>query len=103
MTDEYKHILQPYRDQIDDLDDKIVELLQTREGIIRSVAALKKDQNIPAVLPNRVNQVINRCTQQSKEQGSDGQYVQAIYTEIVQQSCDLEAQIMTDNKGINND
>ena len=55
------HVLKPYRDRIDALDDQIVPLLVKRLAVIREVAALKTREGIPAVLEDRVRQVIDRA------------------------------------------
>ena len=93
MTDEYDHILRPFRNKIDSLDNKITELLVEREMIIREVSDIKYEKNVPAILQDRVDEVRNRATAQSILAGSNGQYIKEIYTKIIEVSCDLENQI----------
>ncbi len=86
-------ILKPYREKIDSLDDKLVDLLIEREGIICEVAQLKAKNNIPAVLQDRVDEVRERCVARAIEKGLDGDYVREIYIKIIKLSCDMEEHI----------
>lgn len=85
--------LKPYRERIDSLDDRIVDLLVERERIIREVAGLKAAHNIPAVLQDRVDEVRERATARAVVKGSGEDYVREIYTKIIRLSCDLEEHI----------
>ncbi|MES2728656.1 MAG: chorismate mutase [Pseudomonadota bacterium] len=82
--------LQDYRAQIDALDDQIVALLHKRHGVIRAVAARKKEAGIPAILPDRVAQVIDRNAENAANIGMDDGLVRRLYTDIVATSCALE-------------
>lgn len=93
MIDEYDPTLKSFRDKIDSLDEKIVELLIAREQIIRDVSEIKYDQDIPAVLEKRVQDVKDKVIQHAKENGADGAYIEEIYTHIIKTSCDLESYI----------
>lgn len=93
MTDEFDPILRTYRDQIDSLDQKIVPLLVEREKIIRQVAQIKKDNNIPAVLPARVNQVRENAVTIAIQHGGDESYTREIYRKIIDLSCAIEEEV----------
>ena len=95
MIDEYDPTLKSFRDKIDSLDEKIVELLVAREKIIRDVSEIKFDQDIPAVLEKRVQDVKDKVIKHAKKNGTDGSYVEEIYTHIIKTSCDLESQIFS--------
>jgi chorismate mutase-like protein len=85
-------ILKPYRERIDALDEKLVDLLVEREQIIREVAELKAAHDIPAVLPDRVDEVRERAVARAVEKGADENYIREIYKKIISLSCDLEEQ-----------
>lgn len=89
-------LLQPYRDRIDALDDQIVPLLVQRFAVIREVAALKSREGIPAVLEDRVRQVIDRAARTAG--APDADLVRELYTLLVTICCDLEERIMDGNK-----
>lgn len=86
-------ILKPYRLKIDSLDDQIVDLLVAREDIIREVANLKAEENIPAVLQDRVDEVRERCIARATEKGADPDLIRELYTRIIDFSCNLEEEI----------
>lgn len=87
-------ILKPYRVRIDALDDRIVDLLIEREAIIAEVGHLKFREGIPAVLPDRVDEVRERAAARAAEKGLDPELVRALYTRLIDFSCDLEEEIM---------
>lgn len=84
-------ILKPYRKKIDELDARIVDLLSQRFNIIHDVAALKKREGIPAVLEDRVREVIDNA---SAKAGRHEDEIRELYTLLVTISCDLEENIM---------
>ncbi len=90
MTDEFDPILKPYRTKIDSLDEKIVALLVEREQIINEVAEIKFRENIPPVLPARVDQVRENAVEIAVKQGGDANYMREIYRKIITLSCDIE-------------
>lgn len=87
-------ILKPYRKRIDDLDDKIVDLLCEREGIIREVAELKARENIPAYLNDRIDEVRERNATRAGAKGTDANLVRKLYREIIEYSCQLEEDLI---------
>ena len=83
--------LKPYRAQIDELDEKIVELLKQRFDIIHEVAVVKAKHNIPAVLEDRVREVIDRA---GVNAGWHENEVRELYTLLVTIACDLEEKLI---------
>jgi len=86
-------ILKPYRKELDALDNEILKLLGKRFGIIRKVAKTKAKYDLPSYLHDRVQQVRNTRVAQGKKYGIDSQFVYALYTSIIYQSCGLEEEI----------
>lgn len=86
--------LRTYRARIDALDDQIVTLLARRHDIIRAVAKHKHAAGIPATLPDRVAQVVERNTAHAAQNSGDAALVRRLYTDIVATSCALEDDIM---------
>jgi len=82
--------LKPFRDRIDNLDEKIITLLGERFGIIREVARLKSKQGIPSYLPDRVEEVKDRCADMGAKVGLDRELVKTIYTLIIANAVSLE-------------
>lgn len=86
-------ILKPYRARIDALDDKIVDLLVERIGIIREVGHLKAAHGIPATLQDRVDQVRERNAERAASKGVDPEIIRTLYATLIAYSCELEEQI----------
>lgn len=86
-------ILKPYRARIDALDDKIIDLLAERTGIVREVGHLKYRENIPSVLQDRVDEVRERAVSRAAGKGLDEDLVRRIYTALIDYSCALEDEI----------
>lgn len=89
-------ILKPYREKIDALDQEIVDLLVQREKIIYDVAAIKKQNNIEAVLPARVEAVRENAVQLAVSKGGDAEYMREIYKTIIKLSCAIEESLKHD-------
>ncbi len=83
-------ILKPLRIKIDSLDEQLVKLLVEREKIVHQVAAIKEEQGIPVVIPERIDEVIDQAGIKAKELGGTENYMRQIYKRIVELSCDLE-------------
>lgn len=99
-SDAAKEIMKPYRAQIDALDDKIVDLLIERIGIVREVAKTKSVHGIPAVLEDRIAEVIDRAGDRVEaaldgEQGEDdADRIREVYALLVVICCELEEELM---------
>ena len=97
MTAPFENILAPYRRRIEALDEQIVELLARREAVIREVAEVKEREDIPAVIPQRVDYVRDRAARIGGEKGLDPSYVAGLYALIIDHSCTLEDILMAEN------
>ncbi len=86
-------ILKPYRARIDALDDRIIDLLVERTGVIREVGILKAREGIPAILQDRVDEVRERAATRAAEQGMDADLVRKLYAILIDYSCSLEESI----------
>jgi chorismate mutase len=91
-------VLKPYRAQIDALDDQIIDLLAERLRVIDDVAEIKAARDIPAVLEDRVQEVIERCAARAAERGVDPELARRIYAVIVAWCCDLENDYIHSNR-----
>ena len=90
MTQSYE-VLKDFRARIDALDDKIVDLLLERFNIVREVAKVKGDHNIPTVVEDRIKEVINRVGDRAGEDNED--IICEIYALIIAIAHDVEDEI----------
>lgn len=79
-----------YRKEIDALDKELVELIARRYEIVKNVAVYKHRNNIPAVIPERVNQVRENAKDYGKRYGLPPQYLHDLWTRIIDEACALE-------------
>ncbi len=86
--------LTQFRADIDRIDDRIVDLLAERFAICRQVADYKLRHDIPVVLPERIEQVKTRCADRAESQGVDRTLILALYTLIIEQTCETERALL---------
>ena len=79
-----KQILE-LRQQIDDLDEEIIQLLKKRMGISREVGKLKEKLDIPVEDKNSENEIIDRLTKQAGINLSEEQLIR-IFTAVFKSS-----------------
>ncbi|MDP7142203.1 MAG: chorismate mutase [Alphaproteobacteria bacterium] len=93
MKRPFDNLLSEYRDRIDQVDSEIIALLEKRVGIIREVAHIKAEHDIPSVIPVRVDEVRERAASMAADRDIDPQVIREIYARLIQYSCDLEDEI----------
>lgn len=86
--------LSAYRETIDSIDEKLIELLGRRYAVCREVARLKKQRNIPMMQTGRVEQVKERCVALAERHGVDPRFVRELYTLIINEACRIEDHII---------
>ena len=84
-----------YRRRIDAIDDRIMAVLAERFAVIREVAAYKARWGIPAVIPERVAKVRERCAAQAPARGIEPGFVRALYDLIIDEACRVEIALMS--------
>lgn len=86
--------LKPYREKIDALDDRILDLLASRTEIVREVGVVKARDNITLVQTARVEEVIERCASIGAAKGLNPDMIRRIYTLIIDESHRMEGEII---------
>lgn len=80
-------VLEPLRREIDAIDDRIVDLLAQRQGIVRRVAAIKGRHGIPVLVPERIDQVKERNAARAATQGLDPDFIRRLYDLVIEAAC----------------
>jgi len=81
--------IQELRKKIDELDDKIIDLLNQRAKIVIEVGDIKKAEKLDFHSPNREREILERLT--SRNRGPFPQdTLKAVYREILSSSLSLE-------------
>jgi chorismate mutase/prephenate dehydratase len=81
--------LEALRDQIDDTDRRLLELVNRRAGLARRVGELKKHEDAPIYRPEREAQIMRRL-REANPGPLPGEAVEAIWREIVSGCRELE-------------
>ncbi|MGQ0527671.1 MAG: chorismate mutase [Alphaproteobacteria bacterium] len=91
-------ILEPYRARIDELDQKILELLAQRYEVIEEVGHLKAREGIASTLPGRVDEVRENAARMAAEKNLDEDFIRTLYAQLIDHSCALEEQIIQETR-----
>jgi len=85
-------VLNELRKQIDDIDTKLLTLLNKRMEVVKKVGEYKNFSNAPIYRPEREKEIIDRLTKLSKEQNGllKREDIEAIFLEIFSTSRNLE-------------
>jgi chorismate mutase / prephenate dehydratase len=85
--------LAAYRDQIDSLDQRIVELIQERARVVEKVGDTKREAHLPVTVPGREQQVIEKAQELAKGGPLPPEAVGRIYQKLVEEMRDWEAKL----------
>lgn len=92
--DDVARTLAPFRKEIDDLDDLIVEALGRRFDVIRRVAPVKRRQGIPMMQQGRIDEIYERIARLALRHRIDPEVLGEVYRIIVEASCELEGRLI---------
>jgi isochorismate pyruvate lyase len=82
--------LSAYRDEIDDIDRQIIELLSLRKQCVEMIATLKKEQGMGARQPTRFSEVVKRCRELAVQNNLDPNVIESIWNELHEYFVSLE-------------
>ncbi len=86
-------LLAPDRARINEIDNKIIALLGERFNVVRDVAALKAQHGIHPVLPDRIDEVVQRARAGAVKAGFDPNVAEKIYRILIAGAIDLETDV----------
>jgi chorismate mutase len=81
--DEARHKLEEFRVAIDDLDRRIVELLNERTRVVEDIGRVKRSAQLPVYEPKREDQVFDNISQASGDGPLTKEAVRRIYERII--------------------
>ena len=90
--------LKPFREQIDELDRKIMALLGERFDVVRQVASIKSEHGIPTYIPARVEEVKSHCEELARQHNVDPVIIRVVYTILINHACDLEERLIAEKQ-----
>jgi len=89
-----ENALQMYREQLDQVDAQIVELISQRLDICRDVARYKKAEGIQMMQPDRVEIVKQQAADKARATGVDERFIKRLYSLMIEEACRLEDAII---------
>lgn len=87
-------ILQPMRDQLDQINNHLVDLLCERMNVCMDIAELKAAHDIPIMQPQRIVQVLDQLRDKSAKVGLRSDYVESIFRLIIEETCVQEEHLI---------
>ena len=82
-VDEARRKLEEYRVAIDDLDRRIVELLNERTRVVEDIGRVKRSAQLPIYEPKREDQVFDNISHASADGPLTKEAVRRIYERII--------------------
>lgn len=79
--------LSDYRTQIDALDKELVDLIAKRFAIIDQVAVFKHQHDIPAIIPERVDEVRNNAADYAVSKGLNRELISRFWQMMIDEAC----------------
>ncbi|MEO1109641.1 MAG: chorismate mutase [Pseudomonadota bacterium] len=86
--------MQELRFQIGRLDRQLIELLVTRAGYIDRASQLKPGEGLPARIPDRVEEVVQRVRKSSDELGMDPELAEELWRILIDWSIAREERVL---------
>jgi len=86
--------LEPFRQRLDELDDRIARLLGERFDVCREVARFKSKHEIPMMQPARVAQVRARYLARGAEVELPPEFTASMFELMIAATCRLEDELM---------
>lgn len=71
------------RVEIDAIDDAMVDLLARRLAVVERVVAIKTEAGIPALLPDRVEEVVERVCARAAGAGVPSDLVESLWRHLI--------------------
>lgn len=93
-TKESTESLNALRQQIDELDNRLMELLTKRMRISREIAAYKKEHNMAVVQTARYSEILDKRGAQGVLCGMDADFIKSIYEHIHEESVRQQMEVM---------
>ena len=82
------------RNQIDDLDNRLMELLAKRMRVCREIGQYKKEHNMTVLQPSRYNEILDKRGAQGSLCGMDAEFIKNVFEEVHEESVRQQMEII---------
>jgi isochorismate pyruvate lyase len=90
--------LKVLRAQIDAVDDELLSLLGRRQALVEQVIAVKVRDNLPARIPERVTEVVERVMQEAPKHGASPDLAKTMWHAMINWFIAFEEKAMRTGK-----
>ncbi|MCT4615464.1 MAG: bifunctional 3-deoxy-7-phosphoheptulonate synthase/chorismate mutase type II [Marinifilaceae bacterium] len=88
--------LSELRDMIDDFDEQLLDLLENRMQIAKTIGQYKKENNITVLQNKRWDQILQKNINRGKTKGLSEHFISTVFKAIHQESINNQENIMND-------
>lgn len=75
--------LAKFRAEIDRIDSELVKLLAARMQVVDQVISVKRETGLPALIPERVEEVAMRVREEAKRLGAPPELAELVYRRMM--------------------
>lgn len=86
------------RQQIDELDNELIEVLNKRMRVCREIGLFKKEHRMPVVQATRYGDIMQSRVQLAKEMGMSGEFMSTVLSAIHEESVRQQIEIVNDRQ-----
>ncbi len=94
----FLHSLEAFRDKIDNLDHKLIEVLAERMSIVRQIGEYKRVNNITILQSSRWNQILDERMAKARAMGLGDAIMKEILDQVHQESIRQQTEVMNTDK-----
>jgi len=76
--------LEALRERIDAVDNELLAVLGKRQALVAQVIAVKERDMLPARIPDRVTEVVDRVMQEAPKHGTSPDLAKAVWTAMIE-------------------
>ena len=93
-SEEYHAALEKLRQQINQLDDELMQILSQRMKIAEQIGKYKKDNNITILQTNRWNEIIERATAKGDKIGLSKEFITRYFDAVHMESINHQKKVL---------
>lgn len=87
-------LLKPLRGDLDDCDKIILDAIARRYEIIRNIAEIKKNYQIPMMQKHRIESVLHKVESHAVNHKLEPRFLHEIYKLLIEEACRIEDEII---------
>ena len=94
----YQHLLNEIRENIDDVDKEIIDIISKRIGLVEKIGEFKKEQDLTTFQVDRWNEIFKSRINWAIEKGLEKDFIEDLYKVIHLGSINVQNKIVNKKK-----